>query len=66
MEDYKASTAQRLTRLCCEFAELGDADKDCILRISQALSFAAQKPDFDSLSHVPSRLPTNTPSPLPL
>ncbi|MDR3171478.1 MAG: hypothetical protein LBU17_07605 [Treponema sp.] len=51
MEDYKANTEQRLTRLCCEFTELDDSDKDCILRISQALSFAARKPDFTSLSY---------------
>jgi hypothetical protein len=51
MEDHEVNAEQRLTRLCCEFAELDDSDKDCILRISQALSFAARKPDLVSLSH---------------
>jgi hypothetical protein len=37
--------------VCCEFAELDDSDKDCILRISQALSFASLKPYLVQLFH---------------
>jgi hypothetical protein len=57
MEADEANTEQRLTRLCCEFAELDDSDKDCILRISQALSFASRKPDIASLSYAPRDYP---------
>jgi hypothetical protein len=50
MEDDEANTEQRLTQLCCGFADLDDSDKECVLRISQALFFATRKPDFASLS----------------